>query len=125
MTNTVKDIQVNDTDLEKVFVYRGLRLAIGKPYFPSGSGINIGLIRSLGVLNEDGRWCCHISDLDADLDVAIWQAQHHVVDSIISEVYDGKYTIPSPKLNQELQNLTNSSRDKNILSEVYSAVQQI
>lgn len=124
MTNVVKEIESNDPDIEKVFVYRGLRLGISKLLFPSGPSAGASLIRTLGIVNEDGRWVRHLSDVDANLANAEWQARHYVVDSLLDTgVYDGKYSYPDPKLYQQLQSLTNHSSSKLELAEIEQLVQ--
>jgi hypothetical protein len=105
-----------------VFVYRGLRLCIGKPFFSNEAGAKSVPIRSLGILNEDGTWVYYLGDLDANLENAEWQARHYVVDSMKDLVFDGKYPSPDSALYSELQLLTNSSRDKTAFRNVQDFV---
>lgn len=100
MTNylEVKDVQINEPDLAKVFVYKSLRLAIGP---------KVGPIRHLGIINEDGLWCYHLTEVDADLQLAERQSHNY-----INLVYTDKYKF------LELRNYTNSSRDKFKLAQV-------
>jgi hypothetical protein len=114
MSKVLEGVVSDDSDIEKVFVYRGLRLGIGKPFFSNERGASKDKpIRSLGIINEDGRWVYYVSDLDQDLATAEWQARHYVVGSMIDEgVLDGKYDRPDQQLYRELQLLTNQSSDK-------------
>jgi hypothetical protein len=97
MSKVLEGVISKDPNIEKVFVYRNLRLGIGKPFFSNQRGRTVhGPIRSLGIINEDGTWVYYVSDLDEDLATAEWQARHHVVGSLIDEgVLDGKYDRPN------------------------------
>lgn len=123
---TVKEVQAVDTDIEKTFVYRGLRLGIVKPYFPSGSGVTYEPVRNVGIIDEDGVWVYFLSQVDQDLKTAEWQARHYVVDSMLDDgVMDGMFDQPDPKLYQRLGGLTNSSHDKRVFEKVEDAVRQV
>jgi hypothetical protein len=128
MNDVLEGVISASSDIEKVFVYRGLRLGIGKPFFPDGpGGIRSIQIRSLGIIDEDGKWAYYVSDLDKDLATAKWQALHYVIDSMIDGPHGkyAKYASPEPELYATLVSLTNRSRDRLALIEVQSITQEI
>ncbi|MGD0511132.1 MAG: hypothetical protein ABSA33_04805 [Candidatus Micrarchaeaceae archaeon] len=110
MNNADKDIQVDNPDFETVFMYRDLRLAIGKPY-TLNPRTGRPIVRNLGIINEDGKWCYPIVLLtSADIASAVWEAKHRVIDSIIDPgIMDGWLGFPSEHLYRELKRRTNSS----------------
>lgn len=101
MSKVLEGVVSTDPDIERVFVYRDLRLGIGKPFFSDKSGLGgSGPIRSIGIINEDGTWVYYLSDADKNLETAEAQAQR-IVDKLVPLL---KY--------RELQLLTNQSADK-------------
>lgn len=110
----VKEVQAKDSDIEKTFVYRGLRLGIVKPYFPSGSGVTYAPVRNLGIIDEDGQWVYFLSGVDQDLTTAVNEAHQYVDDAIRDQ-----------RLYQQLVNLTNGSHDKWAFEKVSDAVRQV